>query len=301
MLISAIVASRNRCRTLKPCLEHLCRAANEIPGACEIIVVDNNSDDNTRDVVAAFVRESPELVRYLHEPRQGKSGALNRGMAAAKGTILAFTDDDCYVSQSWFRSIAEEFQSDGMLGGLSGRVELFDELDCPVSVRTLTERCLLNSPELALTIPIGCNMAFSRHVIDLVGPFDPALGPGSPGGAVAEDADFVYRVWKAGYKLIYTPGVLLYHHHGRRVPSELAALRRNYVVGRGAFYLKHILKGDWVVAKLAYWEVSNHLRRITTMRGSSRNDGRPHLLRHLIRGAKYGLNAKFAYRREGNG
>jgi glycosyltransferase involved in cell wall biosynthesis len=290
MLVSVIVATHNRSASLKRCLEHLRDSALEL-GNCEVIVVDNQSSDATEAVVAPFVAESPQAIRYLFEPRRGKCRALNLGVAASRGEIVAFTDDDCYVSPTWFRSIFQEFESDMDLGGICGRVELFDPQDAPVSIRTMTDRFLLDSPDLALSIPMGANMAFRRRVMDAAGGFDPLLGPGSPSGAAAaEDNDFVYRVWKAGYKLVYSPSMWLYHHHGRRTAGELSKLRKNYVVGRGAFYCKHILKRDVLVAKLAYWELRNHFR--TAKPSGTEREG---VVRYLVDGACYELTARLTH------
>jgi len=293
MFISVIIATRDRCDALKNCLKHMARAAENVSGECEVIVIDNGSSDGTRDVIRDFVQDNSRLFRSIYEPVPGKSNALNRAIEIASGSVLAFTDDDCYVDEAWIRSIAAEFEADGVLGALCGRVELFDPRDLPISIRTSRDRCVLNTADLALTVPMGCNMACSRAVIESVGGFDPALGPGSAAGAVAEDADFVYRVWKAGHKLVYTPGVWLRHHHGRRLAKDELALRKKYVVGRGAFYLKHLRRGDRTIAKLAYWEVRNHVRRRLTTAKEARNP-KP-LLKYLMEGARYGLTAKFLY------
>jgi len=74
-------------------------------------------------------------------------------------------------------------------------------------------------------------------------------------GAVSEDTDFIYRVFKKGFKIAYSPDVLVYHNHGRRTDAQVRSLNQKYVVGRGAFYCKHILKADLRVLKMAYWEV----------------------------------------------
>ncbi len=94
-------------------------------------------------------------------------------------------------------------------------------------------------------------------MLDAVGEFDPFLGPGSRIGAVMEDLDLLYRVFREKFKIIYSPDVLVYHNHGRTTDAQIRALNHRYVVGRGAFYCKHILGGDWSVLKMAYWEFSS--------------------------------------------
>ena len=78
----------------------------------ELIVVDNNSDDDTRNTIEAFKRKSGLPIEYLLEKNQGKSFALNAGIKAAEGDIVAFTDDDCIVDNSWLATVVKEFQSD---------------------------------------------------------------------------------------------------------------------------------------------------------------------------------------------
>ncbi len=258
MLVSAIVASQNRCRTLKTCLAHLRNAAEEL-GDCEVIVVDNDSNDGTREAVTAMAAESPTIIRYIFEGRRGKSRALNTGIAAAKGEIIAFTDDDCYVSPTWFRSIANEFASDdSSLGGVGGQVQLFDKQDARISLRDGQEKVLVRSASDALYLLMGCNMAFRKQVFEKIGGFDCNLGPGT--SVVAEDIDFLYRVYRSGEKLAYLPGVTIQHDHGRVPGDQAEQVNRRYVRGRGALYGKHIRQGDGAVVRQAYWEMRNRLR-----------------------------------------
>ena len=98
MDISVIVATYNRAGILKGTLESL--AALRPQGVThEIIVVDNNSSDNTREVVEEFAQRAP--IRYLFEERQGKNHALNAAVEVAQGELLVFTDDDVFVPADW--------------------------------------------------------------------------------------------------------------------------------------------------------------------------------------------------------
>ena len=77
-----------------------------------MIVVDNNSSDDTKDVVAGFENSSFCEIKYVFEGKQGLSRARNRGLAEAKYPLVAFTDDDCYVAKDWIVSILREFSVD---------------------------------------------------------------------------------------------------------------------------------------------------------------------------------------------
>ena len=226
----------------------------------ELIVVDNNSADNTRNTIDEFKRKSVLPIKYLFEKNQGKSYALNAGIKAAEGDIVAFTDDDCIVDNRWLASVVKEFQSDPSLSVVGGRVELYDKRDRPVSIRTFRDRIALGSTAQLFSLIPGSNMAVRRTVFGNVGKFDVRFGPGT--AIVVDDVDFIFRAFKHGLKIIYSPDVLLYHNHGRRTDEQVRALNRSYVIGRGGFYCKHILSGDWDVLKMAYWEIGSLIKSL---------------------------------------
>ncbi len=124
MNISVILCTFNRCRLLQAALESAV-ASRMPPGTgWEVLVVDNNSKDQTREVVEDFSRRYPGRFRYLFEGRPGKSYALNTGIAAAKGDVLAFMDDDVTVDPEWLQSLVEPLRGEN-LPGLAG-------VSCPV-------------------------------------------------------------------------------------------------------------------------------------------------------------------------
>jgi glycosyltransferase involved in cell wall biosynthesis len=256
MKLSIIIASYNRSQSLLAFLRELARQVVPDEVEWEAVIVDNNSTDNTRTEVAPLLQAYPHKFEYFFESRQGKSRALNTGIAKARGEILVFTDDDCIPDPHWLAAIAHEFTSDPSLDVLGGRVDLFDKQDRPVTIRNFPERTLISSRDQLFLFLIGANMAIRRRVLDVVGAFDPFLGPGSRIGAVMEDLDLLYRAFREKFKVIYSPDVLVYHNHGRTTEAQIQALNHRYVVGRGAFYCKHILAGDRNVLKMAYWEVS---------------------------------------------
>ena len=257
MKLSIIIASYNRAESLCKFLQEL---SHQIVGEgvdWDVVIVDNNSTDGTKDAIAKLVEESPQRYKYLLERRQGKSIALNTGLRAATGEVLVFTDDDCIPDPKWLATIAQEFVSDSSLGVLGGRVELFDKRDRPVTIRSFPKRTLIESRDQLFLFLIGANMSIRCTVLDAVGEFDPFLGPGSRIGAVMEDLDLLYRAFREKFKIVYSPDVLVYHNHGRTTDAQIQALNHRYVVGRGAFYCKHILGGDANVLKMAYWEFSS--------------------------------------------
>jgi glucosyl-dolichyl phosphate glucuronosyltransferase len=102
MLISVCVCTYNRAKILAHCLRSIGQLISPRPGCdIEIVVVDNNSNDDTADVVKRLVQEIPFEMRYVFEARQGLSAARNRAIDAARGDYLAFLDDECLVERDW--------------------------------------------------------------------------------------------------------------------------------------------------------------------------------------------------------
>jgi len=257
--ISVVVPTHNRATRLPQCLTALLGLTLPDGVGCEVICVDNNSSDDTRLVVERHMATaSPIQLRYVLEPRRGASQARNAGLLAAQGTIITMTDDDCVVDSGWLLSIWHEFNAAPEVGLLGGRVELYDANDLPITIRTSRERTA-PTPELAFNTIPSCNIAIRRAVIDAIGDFDTDFGPGTAVHA-GEDTDFVHRAAIAGFGILYSPDVLVYHAHGRRTPADRRNLERGYFKGRGAVYCKHILSMDRVVLRAAYWEIHKLLR-----------------------------------------
>ncbi len=255
MKISVIIATCCRSEDLMRALQSFEEMSVPPELSWELIIVDNNSKDNTKEVLDEFHQKNTLPLRYFFEGRQGKSFAINTGVREARGEILTFTDDDAIVDTHWLTSILKEFTTETSVSGIGGRVELFNKKDKPVTIRTCKERISFSSPRQLYSLIIGCNMAFKRKVFDEVGGMDPSLGPGTKIGAVADDPDFIYRVYKRGFKIIYSPDVLVYHNHGRRTEKEIQILHKKYVIGRGALYCKYILRGDINIFLMAYREI----------------------------------------------
>lgn len=261
MELSIVVSTFNRARDLKSFIDSILAMNDPHGRGWELIVVDNNSTDDTRDVVLAAEAAFPLQIRYLFEPRQGKSFGLNTGLTATQGHILAFTDDDAIIPTNWAASIIDFFERNASAACVGGQVVLHNPDDAPTSIRTSATPGMTAWRQFsAENIPIiGCNMAFRASLIREIGAFDVDIGPGSKFG-VAEDLDYLYRIVRAGHPIYYEPSISLRHNHGRRTASDLARLEFNYATGRGAFYAKFCAMGDRQALRLAWWELRKHLR-----------------------------------------
>src|SRR5208282_6191977 len=130
MDITVILCTYNRCESLARALDSV--AAQILPESIEweVLVTDNNSNDQTRDVVKDRCHRYPGHFRYLFESQQGKSHALNAGIREARGDILAFTDDDVTVEPTWLRTLTSPLQKSEWAGS-GGRIQLDRALSPP--------------------------------------------------------------------------------------------------------------------------------------------------------------------------
>jgi glycosyltransferase involved in cell wall biosynthesis len=193
MRITVILCTYNRWQSLARALESA--SALKLPGAdrWEILVVDNNSTDKTREVVENFCRRYPGRFRYLFEPRQGKSHALNAGIREAHADVLAFMDDDVTVDPEWLRNLTASLRAD-YWAGAGGRILPQQTFRLPPWL-SLSERYALGPLALfdlgsdtveLFEAPFGTNMAFRRGMFDKHGGFRTDLGP-RPGSEIRSE------------------------------------------------------------------------------------------------------------------
>jgi glycosyltransferase involved in cell wall biosynthesis len=199
----------------------------------EILVVDNNSADQTRQVVEDCGRRHPNRFRYVREPHPGKSYALNTGVREATGDVLAFTDDDVTVEPDWLDNLTRNLAS-GEWAGAGGRILMAEKftpppwlaLDGPYSMAGLIAGHLDLGPEPRQLpqAPYGGNMAYRKDAFIKYGGFRTDLGP-CPNGKnprANEDTEFGRRLMAGGERLRYEPSAVLYH------PVHMDRLRKDY-------------------------------------------------------------------------
>ena len=213
MDLSLIISTRDRCQQLARCLQSLRSLVFERPW--ELIVVDNGSTDTTSTVISDFIRNSGLRSVHVLEARSGKSVALNTALKLAQGSILAFTDDDCYPAPDFLHRTWCAF-ADPAIGYVTGRIMLHDPRDHGITINESTE-ALVFAPRsfIHAGAVIGANMAFRREVLVQIGGFDTSFGPGAPLRA-AEDCETAARASAMGFKGEYRPEVVVRHHHGRK-------------------------------------------------------------------------------------
>jgi GT2 family glycosyltransferase len=235
--LSVVVCTRDRPTDLARCLASLRRLD---PAPAEIVVVDNAPTTTaTRDVVAA----APGVV-YVEEPRPGLDVARNTGIAASRGALVAFTDDDVEVHPRWATRLAACFADDAVVAATGLVIPAALDTDAQLLFETALGglgrgfaprrfdaawlRRWRGRAVPVWQIGAGANMAFRRDALARVGGFDERLDVGAAG--CSGDSELWYRLLAAGGVCQYTPAAVVHHHHRR----DLAALRRQlYFYMRG--------------------------------------------------------------------
>jgi glycosyltransferase involved in cell wall biosynthesis len=212
MDVSIIICTRNRAPHLRETLRSL--AATHVPPelAVELIVVDNGSTDETASVVDEWAPQGWP-VRYVFEDQPGLSRAGNRGVAASKGRVILFTDDDIRVPKEWIGPMVGPILR-GKAEAVAGGIHLADALRrtwmTTAHTMMLADTTVLReSGGMRL---IGANMAVSRSVFDVVPGFDPALGSGPESLGFHGETLFSFQLQRAGFRLVMALDVSVEHY-----------------------------------------------------------------------------------------
>jgi len=239
--LTAVICTYNRCTILADTLASFIPLRVPEGADWELLVVDNNSRDRTREVVQSYARRLP--VRYLFEPRQGKTCALNLALREAKGDLLLFTDDDVQLDPGWLAAFFEAANGYPDAGWFGGRIIPWWPGGRPSWLR---DECLpalsgyfglydLGAESrwyrLEDDAPAGASMAARRTTFERVGGCREDLGPRGERKGTHDDSELVNRARAAGIPGVYTPFALCSH----LVPDDRLGMRwfLKYGIGKG--------------------------------------------------------------------
>jgi glycosyltransferase involved in cell wall biosynthesis len=219
---TVLICTYNRAALLAETLDSLARSTVR-DLRWDVVIVDNNSNDDTRQVVTSRIEQFPVSLRYIFEPQQGKCIALNTGLAATRADIIVFTDDDVRVAEDWAEASCRALLDDPGIDYTGGPVIPMWEGPCPIWIdQTRPDlwgaiAILDYGPtpfifEERRRVPLGANMAVRRSLIDRVGGFDPDLGRRGNSLLGQEQAEFFCRSRAAGARGLYVPAMAVQHH-----------------------------------------------------------------------------------------
>jgi glycosyltransferase involved in cell wall biosynthesis len=211
--LSILVATRDRAPLLVQLLRSLEVAQSVAATACEILIADNGSTDDTAAVLERWVAGAPGHMR-LRVDTPGKSRALNAALQHARAPVLAFLDDDEQVAPAWMQELMAFCSAHPEYDAAIGRVLPPPDLTDPEVLSRLAAYrtvafCDYGDAVCEAETLYGGNMVLRRQVFERIGTFDERLGPGAAGGC--EDTDLAERIRQAGLRIGYMPRVIVYH------------------------------------------------------------------------------------------
>lgn len=246
--ISAIICTHNRQTYLGPAIDSL--LAQQFPGHFEVIVIDNASEDQTRQVVET--RLSDPHLRYIYEPTTGLSVARNTGAQAAQAPILAYLDDDAIADPHWLARLWAAYQSQEQLAIAGGKVTLIwppNQVPPPwlspglagnLGAYDLGDKIVyIDHPSLT---PRGVNYSIRRSFWQAIGGFNVNLGRVGKNLLSNEELHTTELALKQGWQVAYLPDAIVQHH------VALERLKPSWFIARGWWqgiseYYREQLKG----------------------------------------------------------
>lgn len=261
--ISLIVCTLNRATSLDGALRHFALAIGTRRNI-EVVIIDNGSEDNTKDVIVQWASSVSFPVKYAYVGTKGLSVARNIAISASSGDLLVFTDDDCHMDRDFFTCLERHYEGDAVPVMRGGRVELGDPSDMPFTIKTDIVPEQMNDVHFPGGFVIGANMVIPRAIIEDVGLFDERFGAGAYLKA-AEDTDYIHRVYRKGYRVEYQPDFLVHHFHGRKTLNDIKKLHEQYNIGNGALYAKHCT--DLKLLRHFYWDCRKAVKGVAPHEG----------------------------------
>lgn len=229
MSITLCICTYNRGPLIADTLATL--ASQDTQGVAEIVVIDNNSTDDTAGVVDRFISQSPSVpARRVFEQRQGLTQARSRAFRETRSEYFAFIDDDVLLDPAWTRTVLARFSASTRIGVVGGVIEpKWESGPTPLANRRqdLLARQHLGDKPLELTSPraglAGAAMALRTHAVAASGWPDNAVLTDRVGDKTSSAGDYelVARIRMGGYEAWYDPGARCQHRiDGNRQTRE---------------------------------------------------------------------------------
>lgn len=261
--LTVLMPTFNRAKMLRTTLEALCqvRMANL---SVEIVVIDNGSTDETQRVLAELSGRLP--LRRIHEPKSGKSNALNRALReVALGDIVLFTDDDVTPDASWFEAVIAACRRWPDHSVFGGRIDPAWPNAVPVpswatdkyiqaiafSAHHISDR---EGPYPPTAEPFGPNFWARRAALAGVA-FRSDLGPHPTRRTLGDESEFLRQLRRRGFPPIYVPTARVAHRIEPERTTEAALFRRALQSGRGTVHVVGMPEAQLLEKSRAAWQL----------------------------------------------
>lgn len=217
MKFSVVVCTHNRSASLRRTLKSIRDVVIPNNLSWEVIIVDNNSDDDTRLVFEEIEKNFETKIRYVFEDKQGIAHARNRGVKEARGEIIAFADDDVIVDKYWIQNIDKAFKEHDDAVCVGGKILPIWEIPKPnwLNQTLYAYLALLDYGDSVVHMDTpdiySANIAVKSEMLKKHGVFDTNLGRMPKKLYCGEETEFVQRLLNAGEKILYHPLIIVHH------------------------------------------------------------------------------------------
>lgn len=259
---SIVVCTHNRAALLADCIDSLLDQTID-KSRFEIIIVNNNSTDNTEEIAQGFSKNNNN-IKYFKETIIGYSAPRNCGWKNALGNIVAYIDDDEAASPDWLESIKKAFQIEekpDIVGGIC--LVKYDKTPPDWFTESMggtnknRQKGILNQRNDCY---LGCgNIAFKKEVLEKLKGFSDNFNMKNDLLMIGEDTDICQRARKTGFRLYYDPEIKIYHRMNennydiekRKLKAKRAGMTARFVLGRLPFfshYFKYLTYFSMILA-----------------------------------------------------
>ncbi len=257
--ISIIIPVYNAGAELADCLAALNRQV-DVPAPFEVLIIDDGSSDDAADMVNGFsgnlLRANPTgglrgNLKLLQQPHAGPAAARNRGLQAAQGELVFFTDADCIPADDWLAAMTRSFdrpEVTGCKGTYATRQTEFIARFCQLEYQMKYQAMVAcDTIDFVDTYSAG----YRRSALLAAGGFDPSFP-----GASAEDVELAFRLSAQGHRLVFNPAAVVWHRHPASLIDYLRRKAR-YAYWRARVYAQHPskLRGDSSTPRALWWQL----------------------------------------------
>ncbi len=238
--VSVIICTYNRSELLRGSISAVLEQSYP-SDKYEILVVDNNSSDDTPHVVASLASSSLVEIRYLFEKQQGLSYARNKGILCAKGEIIAFTDDDTLAQYNWIRAAVNAFD-DMRVACVGGPVRpvwpmekphwLIARLEPYLAINEFDDARKQGFFNLPPVFPYGANIFFRKAIFSKLGLFRTNLGRKGLQLLTNDDVDMCAQIIAHGLRIAFAEHAVMLHKIAPDRMTKKWFIRRLYWQGR---------------------------------------------------------------------
>lgn len=217
--ISCVICTYNRERYIADAIESLVNQTLE-KSHYEIIIVDNNSKDNTASICNNLLLKHGETcnIKYVVETNQGLSYARNRGIDESLGSLICYIDDDAIAESDFLKNIVAFFEDNPNAAGVGGKILPKYVHGKPNWMSYYMEGLVskVDNGEKVFQyngkkFPIGCNMTYQKKLLLEIGKFDTDLGRKGDSGEASEEKDVFLKLFSKSYPIYYLPNAVVAH------------------------------------------------------------------------------------------